>query len=300
MDPQFMYDITSVPQVNLRNKTTGVMIGRVVGGSSAVNAMMTVRGTMEDYDRWGAFFGNSSEWSWQGLLPYFKKALNFVPPDVTVTKSANITYDTSYWSNTSGVYTSWPSFQYPGTTNQVNAFREMPGVEFPPDSGSGRAGVYWYPQFSAPKTVTRSYARTGHYSNFNRSNYQLITGSKVTRIVLNGTLATGVAFIPVGTKSSAALNSTVVMARKEVILAAGGIHSPQIMQLSGLGPKKLLSSANITTVVDLPGVGQNFQDHPMLQMMITCKSSPITSLVTRMQVLMRRSRWQFHAAPFER
>jgi hypothetical protein len=76
----------------------------------------------------------------------------------------------------------------------------------------------------------------------------------------------------------------VVRARKEVILSAGGIHSPQVLQLSGIGPRKLLSSANITTVVDLPGVGQNFQDHPMIQASFMCKSSsPISGAIAKLR-----------------
>ena len=273
-----MYPIVSVPQVNLHNRTTPVLIGKGVGGSSAVNAMMSVRGTTEDYDRWGGFFGNSSTWNWDGLLPYFKKALTFVPPDDEVAKSAHIKYDTSYWGNSSGVYTGWPTFQYPGTTIQFEAFKEIPGAEFPPDSGSGQAGVYWFPTLMNPKQVTRSYARTGHHDNLNRSNYHLLTGSRATQILLNGTIATGVKFVSSGgnltskESSNFPTTTTLVKARNEVILAAGGIHSPQILQLSGIGPKKLLDAANITTIVDLPGVGQNFQDHPMLSIAIVCES----------------------------
>jgi choline dehydrogenase len=194
------------------------------------------------------------------MLPYFQKALNFAPPDAAVTKSANITYDTSFWGNTSGVYAGWPSYQYPTTSVLVEAFRGMPGVEFPGDSGKGRPGVYWYPTFMDPKLVQRSYARTGHYSNLKRDNYHLVTGSKVTKVLLNGTTATGVSFVPARGAGAA----KTVLVRREVILSAGGIHSPQVLQLSGLGPKKLLTAASIETVVDLPGVGQNFQDHPML------------------------------------
>jgi choline dehydrogenase-like flavoprotein len=244
--------------------------------------MMTVRGTTEDYNRWGRFFGNASDWSWEGLMPYFQKALNFAPPGVEVTESANITYDTEFWGNTSGVYAGWPSYQYPGTPVLFNAYKEVPGIEFPSDSGAGKTGVYWFPTFMDPNNVTRSYSKTGHYENLNRSNYHLITGSKVNRIVLNGTTATGVTFVEASTRSRST-NSTggakMVRANKEVILAAGAIHSPQILQLSGIGPKALLGQANITTVVDLPGVGQNFQDHPMLSVAISCKCSPLRSIV---------------------
>lgn len=266
-DSQFMYDIRSVPQVNLRNRVISVLAGKVVGGSSAVNAMMTIRGTAEDYDRWGAFFGKNSHWTWEGLLPYFKKALNFVPPNADITRTANITYDTSFWGNTSGVYAGWPSYQFPATTAQMEAFKGLPGVEIASDSGSGVPGVYWYPTFMDPKTVLRSFAKTGHYDNVKRANYHLVTQSKVTKIVLDGTTATGVSFVPAparGQPGNTAAPVTTVTARKEVILAAGGVHSPQVLQVSGIGPKKVLSSAGIDTIVDLPGVGQNFQDHGMI------------------------------------
>lgn len=272
-DQSLLYSITSVPQPNLGNRTVAVLAGKVVGGSSAVNAMMTVRGTVEDYDRWGSFFGPNSHWSWEGLLPYFKRALNFVPPNADVTASANITYDASFWGNTSGVYAGWPSYQYPSSTVQAQAWGGLPGVPFVKDSGSGQPGVYWYPTFMDPKTVLRSYARTGHYDNAQRDNYHLVTGSKVTKILLDGTTATGVSFVAVGTGRPMANPGvpTTVNVRKEVIVAAGGIHSPQVLQLSGIGPRDLLASANITTVVDLPGVGQNFQDHPILTPSYTCQ-----------------------------
>ena len=267
-DPTIMYDIQSVPQKDLGGRTVQVLAGKVVGGSSAVNAMMTVRGTSADYDRWGSFFSDNSHWSWDGLLPYFRRALNFVPPSPAL----NISYDTSFWGNTSGVYAGWPSFQFPGTASQMDAFRGV-GAPSIKDSGSGKPGVYWYPTFMNPALVERSYARTGHHDKaVNRTNYHLVTGSKVTKIILNGTTATGVSFVAVGSGSGGSTAAqTVIRAKKEVILAAGGIHSPQILQLSGIGPRSLLSSANISTAVDLPGVGRNFQDHPMVQATFQCK-----------------------------
>ncbi|KAK3315910.1 hypothetical protein B0H66DRAFT_624688 [Apodospora peruviana] len=271
----YLYDIMSVPQLNLGNRTTAVMAGKIVGGSSAVNAMMTVRGTAQDYDRWGSFFPNkTSDWTWDGLLPYFKKALTFAEPDPAVKESAKMTYNTTFWGKgSSGVYAGWPSFQYPGTTAQMDLYKHIPGVEFPGDSGAGRPGVYWFPTFMDPNRVERSYARTGHYDDQKkRSNYHLIADSRVTKIVLNGTTATGVAFIPAGSKQYT--NTTTVTARKEVILAAGGIHSPYLLQLSGIGPQRVLTEAKIETVVDLPGVGQNFQDHPMLMATYQYRSLP--------------------------
>lgn len=247
--------------MNLNNRVIDVLAGKVVGGSSAVNAMMTIRGSSGDYDRWGKFFGEDSDWSWEGMLPYFKRALTFVPPNEDVAEEAGIVYDSSYWGGSSGVYTSWPSFQFPGTMAQLEAWKEVPGVEFPPDSGAGETGVFWYPQFMDPDLGERSYARTGHYSNLERENYHLITNSKAIRVVIDDGTATGVTFRPADDPEGEVIT---VSAKREVIVSAGAVHSPQVLQLSGIGPSDVLESAGIETIVDLPGVGQNFQDHPML------------------------------------
>lgn len=137
----------------------------------------------------------------------------------------------------------------------------MPNVNFVKDSGAGRAGVYWFPTFMDPENVNRSYARTGHYNDLNRSNYDLITESKVTKVELKDGRAAGATFQR--TEKNVTSEYT-VKADREVIVSAGAVHSPQILQLSGIGPRKVLESAGIDTVLDLPGVGQNFQDHPTL------------------------------------
>ena len=112
-----------------------------------------------------------------------------------------------------------------------------------------------------PKNATRSHSRTGHWDWIHRRNYHTITGSKVLKVLFKGNTANGVLFVPSG--STNVTNPTTVRARKEVIIAAGTIHTPQILQASGIGPKSLLDAAKIPIVVDLPGVGQNFQDHPL-------------------------------------
>jgi choline dehydrogenase len=147
----------------------------------------------------------------------------------------------------------------------IAALHELPRVEFPPDSGAGRAGAYWFPTFMDPSKVQRSYARTGHYDGLNRTNHDLIADSRVIRVLFEDYRATGVYFRLMIENTT---TFTTVPAKREVLLAAGAIHTPQVLHLSGIGPRKLLESAGITTLVDLPGVGQNFQDHPRLPMTI--------------------------------
>lgn len=117
----------------------------------------------------------------------------------------------------------------------------------------------------------RSYARTAHYDGINRPNYDVITMHKVFRVLFNGksTVASGVEYA----SRDDLTKKLTVNAKKEVIIAAGTVHTPQILQISGIGPAKLLKQANIPTLVELPGVGQNFQDHPYVVLTYECKSS---------------------------
>ena len=116
--------------------------------------------------------------------------------------------------------------------------------------------MFWIPSSINPTTFDRSYARIGHFDNITRSNYELIPSHKVTKVLFKNTVAVGVQFTP--TSSS---NETMrVEAKKEVIIAAGTIHTPQVLQLSGIGDANLLKKAQIPVLVDLPGVGQKFQD----------------------------------------
>lgn len=144
----------------------------------------------------------------------------------------------------------------------MEAFGDFPGVEYPPDSGSGRPGIFYFPSTYDPVSVTRSFSRTGHWDGIVRPNYETILGTKVTRIIFDSKIARAVEYVPATARSSTPANTKIVKARKEIILSAGAIHSPQILQYSGIGPKSLLKSANIPLKFDLPGVGQNFQDHP--------------------------------------
>ncbi|KAK3317732.1 GMC oxidoreductase-like protein [Cercophora scortea] len=259
-DPTLYFLFPSVPQSGLNNRTIGVVGGVMLGGSSGVNGMQVMRGQKEDYDRWGSYFGPNTEWSWDGLLPYFKKAWNFHPPSPQLTRENNIKYDTRYWGNTSNVHASFPSFLWPFIKTQVAAFGDLPGVEYAPDSGSGKPGVIWWPTSSTP-SVLRSFARPGHWDGVEtRSNYHTLVDQKVLKVLFQGKKATGVLFVPVG--STDLSQSRTVKAKKEIILAAGTIHTPQILQASGVGPKDILEAAGVPVVVDLPGVGSNFQDHP--------------------------------------
>jgi choline dehydrogenase-like flavoprotein len=150
-----------------------------------------------------------------------------------------------------------------------NAMKKMPGVETPIDGEGGVHGLFWFTNSIDPINYQRSYSRTGHWDGLNRTNYEILVGHKVNQVLFNGDTAIGVQFYPRGDSR----NIAKVAARREVILSAGAIHSPQILQLSGIGPADLLTKANISVRVDLPGVGANFQDHYYLpDVRFSCES----------------------------
>lgn len=145
---------------------------------------------------------------------------------------------------------------------EMAAFGDIPGVNFPSDSGSGETGAYWHPASVDPATVLRSFARPGHWDDIEatRPNYHTLTGQKVLKVSFQGKRATGVVFVPADATDQS--QARTVRAKKEIVMAAGSIHTPQILQASGVGPKQLLKEAGVPLVVDSPGVGSNFQDQP--------------------------------------
>lgn len=115
-----------------------------------------------------------------------------------------------------------------------------------------------------PVKKQRSYALNSHYQDLNRPNYHVLADTPARRVLLEKKRATGVEF-------QKANETFTVKAGQEVILSAGAVHTPKLLQVSGIGPKKLLKEAGIETLVDLPGVGQNFQDHSSFGAAISCK-----------------------------
>ena len=122
-----------------------------------------------------------------------------------------------------------------------------------------QAGISFVTFSIDPTNRTRSDARTGYYSSqiASRPNYHLLTNHTVSKILVNGNRTTGVEYVP-----SAGGSKLSAQASKEVLVAAGGVHTPQLLQLSGIGPKSILNKYGIPVVANLPGVGTNLQDTP--------------------------------------
>lgn len=143
----------------------------------------------------------------------------------------------------------------------------------PIEHAAGNAvGRYWIPASQNPFNQTRSYARYGHYDPIKtRQNYHLLVGHKAEKLVLSFNSKVDGVIISERFQPDRKIT---VKVRKEAIVAAGAVHTPQILQLSGIGPKDILEAAGIEVKVNLPGVGQNMQDHA--QAMLKCDCELIT------------------------
>ncbi|EMC96648.1 hypothetical protein BAUCODRAFT_148224 [Baudoinia panamericana UAMH 10762] len=254
-----LFNLTSTPLVHLNNETSAVYAAATVGGGSVVNGMYFDRASAADYDAWEAI-GNPG-WGWDGLLPYFIKSTNFTPPTPAVAAEYNYTWDISVWGTSGPVHASIAPFEWPEEPYFFTAWSELDNgtIPYPIDGANGSGvGVFWVPNSEDPTTETRSDARTAYYDPVvNRTNLHLVTGTQVNRILFEGKTAVGVSM------TSRDTNETVsAYASEEVVLAAGAIFSPHILQLSGIGASSMLEAAGIDVINDLPGVGMNFQDHP--------------------------------------
>ncbi|CAI4211689.1 unnamed protein product [Parascedosporium putredinis] len=244
-------NIQSLPIPALNNRRASLTVGMTVGGSSTINGQFFDRGHKLDYDEWAKIgspeFDDAAEsWDWDNILPFFKKSVTFFEPSDENAENYGYTWDVdaAYGLNVSHIQAVYAQYQFPIQKIAWDAFVEM-GLPTPTEcAGGDKHGVCWVPASQYYIDGQRSHAGRGHYLEVveDRSNYDLLVGHK-----------------PVGSTDEADIRT--VTPNLEVVVSAGAIHSPQILQRSGVGESGFLESAGIDVVVDLPGVGHNFQDH---------------------------------------
>ncbi|KAJ4371425.1 hypothetical protein N0V83_004642 [Neocucurbitaria cava] len=283
-----MYDIPSAPDANTGGSHP-VWVGNVIGGGSMVNGMAFDRASAADYDAWEAL-GNPG-WNWNSLFGYFKKSTTFTPPTATNVKEFGTSYDASAYGN-GPVQASFPNFEYPDMKT-IWASWKAEGVPILKEHALGNAvGAYWSPTSLQPKTQTRSHARNAYYDPVkSRSNLVLVTGKTVNEILFNQGLLTGYTANGVQYKSRLDGSVNKVYARREVILAAGSIFTPQLLQLSGIGPKSVLDAAGIKVKKDMSAVGANMQDHPNANMVYDLKNMAFPNPLSGQDPAYNASAW---------
>jgi choline dehydrogenase len=239
-DPRVNWMFCTEPDPNLNNRRGYWPRGKVLGGSSSINAMVFVRGHPADFDAWAAD-GNPG-WGWNDVLPYFKRMESF-------------SGGADEWRGTGGPLhvTDVSSDLHPICESFVTAGREA-GLPVCNDfNGASMEGVGPY-QITMRGGVRMSTARAYLRPAMKRPNLRVETGAHVARILIEGRRAVGVSFTKGGKIHEA-------RAGREVVLAAGAIHSPLLLQASGIGPPGVLRSVGLEIVHGSPQVGQNLQDH---------------------------------------
>jgi len=238
------------PEPGLAGRVIGYPRGRVLGGSSSINAMLYLRGQARDYDEWAQVTGDS-RWSWQNVLPVFMKSEDHW-------RGADEKHGEGGEWRIERPKLTWEILEAFADAAVESGIPKVDDFNRGNNEGVGRFdvnqknGVRW----SASKAFLRPAMK--------RPNLTVITGALVSRLRMEGRRVVGVEFRR-GNEAQFA------QARRETILSAGAIGSPQILQLSGIGPGALLRQHGIEVVHDAPGVGENLQDHLQLRMAFKVK-----------------------------
>ncbi len=241
------YQTESDPGLN--DRSIGYARGRVIGGSSSINAMIYMRGQKSDYDHW-AEQGNKG-WSWDEVLPYFKRTEDYV-------HGADALHGSGGELRVEERRVNWEI---------LDAWREAAaecGIPKIPEFNRGDNFGNAYFQMNQKRGVRWSNAKAFLHPIRKRPNLTVLTRAQVNKVRIGYRYviqyASGVEF-RLGYR-----NNQFAAARREVILSAGAIGSPQILQLSGIGPASLIQQCDIPLVHELPGVGENLHDHLQLRM----------------------------------
>lgn len=268
--PKFMSWFETEPEPGLQGRSVALPRGRGTGGSTNVNGQIFMRGQREDFDAWRDA-GNVG-WGYDDLLPYFRKLERFeLLADAAVGNSINLAgkplgkqVDPAFHGIEGPLNVAPPRSVNPLAWAYLNA-AQLAGHRLNPDfNGAQQNGVGFY-SFTQRKgervTAERAYLDPIRH----RPNLTIIAETQVRKIELDGTVATGVSVRRRG--------RTETIEGREIILSAGSFVSPHLLMLSGIGPARELARHDIPLVVDLPGVGQNLQDHLDVTLEFRAKST---------------------------
>jgi choline dehydrogenase len=275
-NPRTDWCLTTETEPGLNGRALSYPRGKVLGGCSAINGMIYMRGQARDYDHWRQL-GNPG-WAWDDVLPYFKRSED-------------------HWRGADDFHGSGGEWRVetPRVDWEIlDAFREAAaevGIPKVDDFNRGDNEGSSYFEVTQKRGVRRTTAKAFLRPARKRPNLTVLTGAYAKRLLLEGRRCTGVEFLHQNQMQAAT-------ARAEVILATGAIGSPQLLQASGIGPGALLRSHGIEVRHELPGVGENLQDH--LQLRLVYKVKDTLTLNERAQTLFGRAGMAWEYAMFRR
>ncbi|WP_169568992.1 GMC family oxidoreductase [Sneathiella limimaris] len=250
-NPKTDWMMKTEPDAGLNGRVLNYPRGKVLGGCSSINGMIYMRGQARDYDQWRQL-GNQG-WSWDDVKPYFLKSENY-----HLGKSEDHGSDGEWRVEKQRL--SWEILD-----SFIGAAEEI-GIPPTDDFNQGNNEGVGYFEVNQKSGIRWSTAKAFLKPVEKRPNLTVITGALTERLLLEGKAVTGVEFMQSG-------KPVFVKAGKEVILAAGAVNSPKILELSGIGQPDLLKSFGIDPVHELQGVGENLQDHLQIRTIFKLKNA---------------------------
>jgi len=229
----------SEPDPGTNGRVHPVTRGRVLGGSSSINGLIYVRGQPGDFDSWRQM--GCEGWAWADVLPYFRRAERWKQGGSDLR------------GEDGNLATEETAFQHPVTSAFLESC-EQAGVAKTTDYNGREQDGASLMQVTVRRGLRQSAAVAYLHPAMQRPNLAVITGAQAREILFDGSRATGIAFLRGGQRET-------VAAARDVILCGGSINSPQLLQLSGIGPAAVLRAAGIDVRRDSVGVGANLQDH---------------------------------------
>ncbi|TBU49098.1 alcohol oxidase [Dichomitus squalens] len=270
-NPNFDWKFTSVPQSALNGNVVAQPRGKMLGGSSGLNFMAWDRASATEYDAWEKL--GAEGWNWNSLLPYFRKTetISAPTPEQYFPDGPQVSNKTFYtFHGRDGPVQPSYNVLYTNITDPfVEAVNKL-GIPTNSDPYEGNATGIFNLEMAVDRVKNvgkRSYAASTYYNiSSDRPNLTVYLTTQATKVnIVRGASSQDLRAVSVDV---VALNSTgtngTVYARKEVVLSAGAFQTPHLLELSGIGNKSILEDAGIKTLIDLPGVGENLQDHTLL------------------------------------
>ena len=269
-NPLVNWNYASEPEAGTGNRAIHWPRGRVLGGSSSINGMLFIRGNPGDYDGWAQ--RGCTGWSYDDVLPYFRRLERYAPGDPKVRGRDGPLPVEDYRT------------VLPLTHRFVEA-AQAAGFAFTEDLNGRRNEGVGYSQMSRNGRFRGSTARTFLARARRRPNLRVETGAVATRLAFDGRRCTGVAFRQGG-------RDRLATAAREVILSGGSVNSPHLLQVSGIGPAEHLREIGVEVRHDLPGVGGNLSDHYSVRIVHRVKDAISTNQLARMPRLAGQvARW---------
>jgi choline dehydrogenase len=254
-DPKVNWLYPTEPDPGTGGRTHVWPRGKVLGGSSSINGLLYIRGQHGDYDGWRQL--GCEGWGWDDVRPYFLRAEHQERADC------------GEWHATGGPLNVSDVTQTHEVSDDVIEACVEAGLPRNPDvNGADQEGVSYY-QLTVKNGQRCSAAVAYLHPAMGRANLAVETNALATRVIFEGKRAVGVEYRHGG-------ETKVARANREVILAGGAVNSPQLLQLSGVGPGALLAEHGIPVVSDLPGVGENLQDHYVITMTWRLKAGTVS------------------------